>query len=69
MSNRFDLEQEIMHCWSVVEDLKLLRENISDKIVTQDFQENFLLGLETIYQAKFEKLWETFEKCVSNKEL
>lgn len=69
MKTRFDLEQEIMHCWSIVEDVKALRETISNSIVTQDFQENFLLGLETIYQVKFQKLWETFEECVSNRQL
>ena len=64
MTDRFDLEQQIMECWNIIKDIQLLRETISDKIVTQDFQENYLLGLETIYETKFEKLWETFEKCI-----
>lgn len=64
MTDRFDLEQQIMECWNITKDIQLLRETISDKIVTQDFQENYLLGLETIYETKFEKLWETFEKCI-----
>jgi hypothetical protein len=69
MTDRFDLEQEIMHCWSVCDDIKALRETISNKLVTQDFQENYLLGLETIYQVKFEKLWDAFEQCVANKQI
>ena len=69
MTDRFDLEQHIMECWNVTKDIQLLRETISDKIVTQDFQENFLLGLETIYEAKFEKLWETFERCIKAKDI
>lgn len=64
MTDRFDLEQQIMECWNITKDIQLLRVTISDKIVTQDFQENYLLGLETIYETKFEKLWETFEKCI-----
>lgn len=69
MTDRFDLEQEIMNCWSVVEDVKALRETISNNLVTQDFQENYLLGLETIYQVKFEKLWATFEQCIKAKQI
>jgi len=69
MTDRFDLEQEIMHCWSIVEDIKALRETISEQIVTQDFQENYLLGLETIYEVKFEKLWSAFEHCISTRQI
>ena len=69
MTDRFDLEQNIMECWNVTKDIQLLRETISDKVVTQDFQENFLLGLETIYEAKFEKLWDTFERCIKAKDI
>jgi len=69
MTDRFDLEQEIMECWNVTKDVKLLRETISNNVVTQDFQENFLLGLETIYEAKFEKLWNTFENCIKSKQI
>lgn len=69
MTDRFDLEQEIMNCWNVVQDVKTLRETISNSVTTQDFQENFLLGLETIYEVKFEKLWAAFEQCIKNKEI
>lgn len=69
MADRFDLEQGIMQCWSIIEDIKALREEVSDKIYTQDFLENYLLGLEAIYQVKFEKQWDIFEKCVRTKEI
>jgi hypothetical protein len=32
--------------------------------MTEDEISNYLLGLETIYQVKFERLFETFEKLV-----
>jgi hypothetical protein len=62
MKNRFDLEQEIMQCWSVVEDIELLREKVLDgeTELTDDELDNFLLGLKTIYSAKFERLFKTF---------
>ena len=30
---------------------------------------NYLLGLEQIYEAKFNKLWATFEQCVRKKQI
>ena len=45
---RFELEQAIMGCWSVVEDLD------NDKLDKET--------LNKYYQAKFEKLWQTFEE-------
>jgi len=65
--NRFDLEQEIMECWGVVKDIQnfyYAQENL-----TEDQQMNYLLGLEQIYEAKFNKLWATFEQCVRNKQI
>jgi hypothetical protein len=66
MTDRFDLEQDIMKCWNVIEDLQ----NLYDcEDLTEDQQQNYLLGLITIYEVKFNKLWNSFEHCVSNKEI
>jgi hypothetical protein len=59
--DRFDLEQDIMKCWNVVEDLQNL---YSCENLTEDEQQNYLLGLITIYEVKFQKLWESFENSV-----
>jgi hypothetical protein len=69
MPDRFDLEQEIMQCWSIVDDVKLLQTFVSDEPYTEDFLQNYLLGLQTIYQTKFERLFNTFEQLVRNREL
>lgn len=62
---RFDLEQDIMNCWSVVEDIKELSRCMLDRRkMTEDEISNYLLGLETIYQVKFERLFETFEMLI-----
>lgn len=66
MSNRFDLEQQIMACWSVVEDIEVVYEAHGD--VDKELA-NVLLGLKTLYQLKFEKLFHIFESCVKKKEL
>ena len=63
--NRFDLEQDIMNCWSVVDDIKELNRCMLDRRkMTEDEISNYLLGLETIYQVKFERLFETFEMLI-----
>lgn len=62
---RFDLEQDIMNCWSVVDDIKELNRCMLDRRkMTEDEISNYLLGLETIYQVKFERLFETFEMLI-----
>lgn len=63
--DRFDLESDIMNCWSIVEDIKELNRCMLDRRkMTDDEISNYLLGLETIYQVKFERLFETFEMLV-----
>ena len=65
--DRFDLEQEIMECWNVTKDIQNLY--YASESMTEDQLLNYLLGLEAIYEVKFNKLWNTFEQCVSNKKL
>lgn len=62
--NRFDFEQQIMSCWNVTEDIKLVYENVLDREtpLTEDELANVLLGLEHLYQLKFERLFEMFEQ-------
>jgi len=61
--NRFDLEQEIMDCWGVVDDIDTIyhAEHLYKDI---DKMEEALIGLKILYQLKFEKLFNTFEDCV-----
>lgn len=58
----FDMEQSIMSCWNIIEDLKLLNENVfENENFTKEDISNYLLGLETIYQMKFDKCFNIFE--------
>lgn len=58
VSDRFDLEQEILECWRVTSDIKLFVEQGADlKILT------------AYYDQKFEKLWSTFEHMCHNGKL
>jgi hypothetical protein len=66
MVDRFELEQQIMSCWSVVDDVKALNHQVLDVgNMTTDQISNYLLGLETIYQVKFEQMFATFEQMIT----
>lgn len=68
MKTRFDLEQEILSCWHVVDDLKTVYH--SEKLYEDENEmQNALLGLYTLYQLKFESLFNTFEVLVRNGEV
>jgi len=65
MKNRLDLEQEIMDCWGIVEDIELVYHKYGED---SDELANVLLGLKTLYQLKFERLFNTFEDCIQKRE-
>lgn len=67
MTDRFDLEQDIMNCWNIVEDMKTIYDRLD--YTDQDQVMNSLLGLQTLYQMKFEKLWATFEQVVIDRKI
>jgi hypothetical protein len=74
MTDRFDLEQQILNCWNIVEDIKLLDKNVLEgKIeggeMTKDEISNYLLGLESIYDLKFTQLFDTFSTLVNNRKI
>lgn len=62
--DRFTLEQDIMECWGVVDDIKMLA-------TTERLQHNqaemqqVLNAVHTLYQIKFEKLFNTFETVIA----
>lgn len=60
MTDRFDLEQQIMQCWNLVDELDYVAELVTDN----DKAMNLLFGLKQLYQMKFERCFETFEKCL-----
>lgn len=57
---KFDLEQNILDAWHVVDDLSTVYSRVDT--LSQDEIMNLLLGLKSLYQIKFEKLFESFER-------
>ena len=67
MSTRFDLEQQIMECWNVTTDLKRVSEYLLDAPLEpgrEDKIANMLIGMEHLYEVKFQKCFDTFEKLL-----
>lgn len=55
----FDVEQQILKCWEINEDLELLAcEHEDDDEIT-----NKVMGLKNVYEMRFNKLWECYEKA------
>lgn len=61
MSDRFDFEQQLMTCWNIVDDVKLLAKRNAS---SADFE-----ALATVYQHKFDELFEQFESLVHERKL
>lgn len=60
MTDRFDLEQQILECWKITDDISLLEEqgaNVAD-----------MVSLACVYEYKFKQLWKTFETLVHEKQ-
>jgi hypothetical protein len=64
--NRFDLEEKITQCWGITDEIDLLRRSMLDhpKQMSEDEVDNFLLGLQTIYNRKFEELFAVYEQGI-----
>ena len=57
MSDRFDLEQEILRCWNILEDIELVRG-----------QPELIDSLKEVYEAKFQRCFDTFSEYWKDKE-
>ena len=59
----YDLEQQIMECWNVCEDIKTIYTQVGDgkREPTPDELMNALIGVEQLYNWKFEQLLHTHE--------
>lgn len=67
--NRFDLEQQILDCWNITNELKLLAEAVGNQSLSEDQTLNIIIGIHELYNLKFEQTFSTFEKLVASKKL
>ena len=64
MSNiAHELEDRIMDCWGITSDIKVAYEEYLDspEPMGEDELSNILIGIEYLYNRKFQRLWQTFE--------
>ena len=57
---RFDMEQEIMQAWQVLDDIKLLSAREGTDQADWD-------AVTRLYQIRFETLFETFEQMIKDR--
>jgi len=64
----FDLEQEIINCWEIIDDVKMITDYFTDDPkwkemdpVLADALMNKYYGLAEVYELKMQKAWNTFE--------
>ena len=64
MAELYDLEPHIMDCWSVCNDIETVFKQIGDghPEPTEDEIMNALMGMQQIYQWKFEQLFNRYEQ-------
>jgi len=58
------LEEKIMECWNVTSDIKIVYEEHLDSPtpMTEDEIANILIGMEYLYNRKFQRLFEAYEE-------
>ena len=63
MSDRFDLEQQILECWKVTDDIRTVLDHGGKEDVTEN-----LKALARLSDIRFEKLWYIFEQMCASKQ-
>lgn len=56
ISDRFDMEQWMLDCWKVTDDIKMYSER---DVEAKDWQ-----ALANYYEHKFDRLWNLFESMI-----
>ena len=70
--DRFDLEQEMMNCRRVTDDIDSVAHFVGQMNIDakdQDALLNMLLGMKQLYDVKFQVMFETFEELIHAGEL
>ena len=61
--DRFTLEDQIMQCWGVTDDIEMIYYTEA-LYQDEDRMMNVLLGLHELYNIRFQRMFDTFEKMV-----
>lgn len=61
--DRFDLEEHINHCWTIVEQLQLVKEASANN------KDQLIDAIMVLYQHKFIKLWDVLVELIDEGKL
>jgi hypothetical protein len=68
MSKMDELEPMIMDCWRVCNDLEVVFKEVGDGDPTEDELMNALIGMQQLYEWKFEQLFNKYLEARYDKE-
>lgn len=61
---QFKVEQGILDCWQITDEIKRIYTSYDNPNVTEDNRFNMLLGLHDLYNLKFEQLFDSYEQLL-----
>ena len=64
MTKLHDLEEKIMDCWSICNDLETVYQQIGEREPTTTELMNALMGMQQLYQWKFKQLFSAYEDVI-----
>lgn len=67
--SRFDLEQALLECWQISDDLSLVAEKLLDGQLNDEHMANILLGLSELHLLRCQKTDEIFEDLIKSRKL
>lgn len=67
--NRFDLEEAMSALYNLGDDIDIILHAYMDAKVspTEDEMANMLIGVKALHQARYQKMWQTFEELIKHK--
>ena len=68
MTKPYDLEPMILDCWRVCDDLEVVFKQVGDDEPTEDELMNALIGMQQVYQWKFEQLFNKYEEVLRDRQ-
>ena len=68
MTKLYDLEPMILDCWRVCNDLETVFKQVGDSEPTEDELMNALIGMQQVYQWKFEQLFSKYEELCRDRQ-
>ena len=68
MTKMYELEPMILDCWRVCDDFQVVLRQVGDGEPTEDELMNALIGMQQVYQWKFEQLFIKYEEALRDRQ-